>query len=74
MESHGFLLDSPEWCNIVLAALLFLFPLLVLLYFYIYKLYIYKINKEVSVENKSLLREGKMTLNWQLYRRCDAFD
>lgn len=49
-------------------------PLFVLLYFYVYKLYIYKINKEVSVENKSLLREGKMTLNWQLYRRYDAFD
>lgn len=38
------------------------------------KKYIYKINKEVSVENKSLLREGKMTLDWQLYRRYDAFD
>lgn len=44
------------------------------IFIYIYKLYIYKINKEVSVGNKSSLREGKMTLNWQLYRRYDAFD
>lgn len=60
------------WC--CLGCFAFLIPLSVLLYFYVYKLYIYKINKEVSVENKSLLREGKMTLNWQLYRRYDAFD
>lgn len=49
------------------------FPICSAIFLYI-KICIYEINKEVSVENKSLLREGKMTLNWQLYRRYDAFD
>lgn len=54
--------------------LFFLTSLSVLLYFYVQNIHIYKINKEVSVENKLLLSEDKKTLNWQLYRGFDTFD
>lgn len=73
MEAMDFFLTVLG--NAILRWLLFfLTSLSVLLYFYVQNIHIHKINKEVSVENKSLSSEDKMTLNWQLYRGFDTFD